>query len=266
MDEPNELGAIQAQGRTADIYNWKNNCILKLFHNWFDLDSIRYEQRMSRAVHASGLPVPDVKDLIQVKGRYGLIYERVDGFTMLDILFQQPWRVDQLGQLLANLQVEIHRSKLQPDFPSQRDRLRKKLHNAARLPGNLRQSLLAELERLPDGRQICHGDFHPGNVIMQPERAVIIDWIDASRGNPLADVARSTIIALGAAGSSQIADPKMKAIVIDFHQAYLHHYFTLQPEGRAEYQRWLPIVAGARLSENISEIESWLLSQAGDSL
>jgi hypothetical protein len=47
-----------------------------------------------------------------------------------------------------------------------------------------------------------------------------------------------------------------------FHGAYLRRYFTLRPGGREEYGRWLPIVAAARLSENIPEIEQWLLAQA----
>ena len=43
---------------------------------------------------------------------------------------------------------------------------------------------------------------------------------------------------------------------------YLRRYFALRPEGYEEYGRWLPIVAAARLSENIPELERWLLAQA----
>jgi len=32
MADSIELGMILAQGRTADIYNWKDNHILNLFH------------------------------------------------------------------------------------------------------------------------------------------------------------------------------------------------------------------------------------------
>ncbi len=47
-----------------------------------------------------------------------------------------------------------------------------------------------------------------------------------------------------------------------FHTIYLRRYFALRPAGRVEYGRWLPIVAAARLSENIPELEAWLLAQA----
>ena len=116
--------------------------------------------------------------------------------------------------------------------------------------------------QLPDGDQLCHGDFHPANVLATPQGEVIIDWIDATRGNPLADLARSSIIAQGVAATEQTTSPVEKLFVRLFHTIYLRHYFALRPGGREEYGRWLPIVAAARLSENIPEIEQWLLAQA----
>lgn len=130
------------------------------------------------------------------------------------------------------------------------------------MPASLKTDVLAALSVLPDGRQICHGDFHPGNILLTPGRAVVIDWIDVSRGNPLADVARTTIIALGAAASSQVPNTALKVIVRLFHSIYLHRYFQLRPGGEEEYRRWLPVVAAARLSENIPELERWLMHQA----
>ncbi len=34
------------------------------------------------------------------------------------------------------------------------------------------------------------------------------------------------------------------------------------PARETEYRRWLPVVVAARLSENIPELEQWLLEQA----
>jgi len=130
------------------------------------------------------------------------------------------------------------------------------------LPGSIRQAFLEKLSGLPDGSSICHGDFHPGNILLASNRVVVIDWIDASRGNPLADVARTSIIFLGAAASSQIRNYPMKIFIRLFHAVYLRCYFQLQPGGEAEYYRWLPIVAAARLSENIPDLEQWLVQRA----
>jgi aminoglycoside phosphotransferase (APT) family kinase protein len=134
--------------------------------------------------------------------------------------------------------------------------------NRRPLLSSIKVAVLDALSTLPDGDRICHGDFHPGNILLTTGRTVVIDWIDASLGNPLADVARTTIIALGAAASSQIPNSALSIIVRLFHSAYLHNYFQLRPGGEEEYRRWLPVIAAARLSENIPELEHWLLQQA----
>jgi hypothetical protein len=65
-----------AHGRTADVYLWDDTHVLKLFHKWFDLESIEYEFKIARTVHTSGIKTPAALELIQVEGRNGLLYER----------------------------------------------------------------------------------------------------------------------------------------------------------------------------------------------
>jgi uncharacterized protein (TIGR02172 family) len=257
-----ELGKPLALGRTAELYAWEDGRVLKLYFDWFEPDSIRFEQRMARAVHAAGLPVPAAFDLVEVNGRQGLVYERVDGTEMWSELEKRPARLIALARRTAELHAEMHANPTRPEFPSQRHRLEGKIRDAQALPASLQAVALAALARLPDGSSICHGDFHPGNILVAPGREVVIDWIDASLGNPLADVARSTIIALGAAASSQVPNPLLKISLRLFHAIYLRRYFRLRPGGKAEYRRWLPVVAAARLNENIPELESWLLGTA----
>lgn len=89
---------------------------------------------------------------------------------------------------------------------------------------------------------------------------IIIDWIDTTLGNPLADLARTTIILSGAV-ACQIENPVEKVIIRIFHGIYLRAYFHLRSGGEGEYRRWLPVVAAARLSEGIAELEDWLIGQ-----
>lgn len=252
-----------ARGRTADIHEWDDGYVLKLFHNWFELENIEYEQKIARAVHASGVKSPAVGKLVQVEGRSGLIYERVAGASMLEMFQRKPWRVIQLGRTLAELHAQMHKCVCDAEVPMQRKKLQNKIKNADALPVYLKPKLLEALASLPDGDRVCHGDFHPANVLISENGSTVIDWIDATRGNPLADVARTSIITLGAVASSQISNPVLKVFVRVFHSAYLKHYFRLRPGGEDEYRRWLPIVAGARLNENIPELETWLVEQAG---
>jgi uncharacterized protein (TIGR02172 family) len=251
-----------ARGQTADVYDWDSGHILKLFHSWFELEDIEYEQKIARIVHARGLNSPAVGELLQIEGRNGLIYERVAGKSMLDIFRTKPWKVFQYGKMLARLHAHMHANVSSRELPTQRKKLENKLNHGDALPSSLRTRLLKTLEVMPDGDRVCHGDFHPDNVLISGKSAAIIDWMDASRGSPLADVARTSIILSGAAESTQVPTRWQKAFVKIFHTTYLKHYFRIHANGVDEYRCWLPIVAGARLSENIPELEQWLVKQA----
>lgn len=240
--------------------------MLKLFHNWFDLEDIKYEAQVARAIQAWGLPVPRVGDIVQLNSRNGLIYERVNGHSRFEALQRKTWRLFYYARRLAALQVQIHTRVLEIELPHQRQRLENKICHADALPRSIQSTLLPALNTLPDGERLCHGDFHLGNILLTANGEVVIDWIDASLGNPLADVARSSILALGAIASEQIPDLFDKAVLYLFHAAYVRSYFKLRPGGEAEYRRWFPVVAAARLDENIPELESWLVAQARRSL
>ena len=252
-----------AHGRTADVYDWDDGHILKLFHSWFELPNVEYEFKIAQAVHASGVKAPAVKELIQFQGRNGLIYERVAGESMLDVLLRKPWMVFRYARTLASLHAQMHECVFETaGVPEQRKRLQNKINHADALSTSLKTSLLNAFQSLPVDNHVCHGDFHPANVLVSGEESNVIDWMDASRGNPLADVARTSIIALGEAESAETPNSLIKGFIKLFHSIYLKHYFRLRPGGEDEYRRWLPIVAGARLSEGIAELEKWLVKKA----
>jgi aminoglycoside phosphotransferase (APT) family kinase protein len=156
----------------------------------------------------------------------------------------------------------MHAVESVPELPHQRQRLESKLRSAEALPERPRSAALEALKSMPTGERLCHGDLHPGNVLLTAHGDIIIDWIGATRGSPLADVARTSVMSLGAAASDQIPHPLMKAFVRIFDAIYQRAYFHLRPGGQREYRRWMPIMAAARLNEAIPELEAWLIRQA----
>ena len=252
-----------AAGRTAEIYPWEEGTVLKLFYDWFDVDSIRYEAQIAQAVSAIGVPAPAVGEIIQVNGRNALVYERLDGSAMWAVMARNPFRLVRCAHSMAAIHAAMHLRGMGTELPPQRQRLLRKIEQAQALPAHLRSKVLAVLESLPDGDRLCHGDFHPQNILITPGGERVIDWMDATRGNPLADVARTSILILGAAATNQTPNLWMKILVRGFHWIYLRRYFQLRPGGEAEYRRWLPVVAAARLSEQIPELEQWLIANVG---
>lgn len=164
-----------ARGRTADVFEWDDGYILKLFHNWFSLEDIAYELRIARAVYASGVKSPAVKDVVQVQGRNGLVYERVKGETMLKMFQRKPWMAISYARTFAKLHAQMHECVFEADIPKQRTKLQRKIQSVDALSEPLKTSLLHSLGSLPDDDKVCHGDFHPDNILMSESDATIID-------------------------------------------------------------------------------------------
>lgn len=182
-----------AAGRLADVYAWGDRHILKLYRHGCSPTVADREAAGTRMAHAAGIPTPAVLDVTRVEDRVGLILERIDGPTMLQALCERPESAHSLAHQLATLAVHLH-SCGATNPPSQRQLLQVNIGRAKGLTEDMKAEVLHLLGLLPDANSLCHGDFHPGNVIMTTAGPVIIDWLNATRGNPIADVARTTLL------------------------------------------------------------------------
>jgi uncharacterized protein (TIGR02172 family) len=246
------LGQRLAEGATAEVYAWEPGWILKLFRDWAPATWVDYEAGVARAVHASGVPVPAVGDVIETHGRRGILYERVDGPSLLRNLMVAPWKVSRIARMLADLHVNLHAQQGNSDLPSQRERFQYKIRKVPNLPEPLKEAVLRLLDTLPDGDRLCHNDFHPDNILMTSKGPVVIDWMDASRGNPHADVVRTSLML-------QIGQPPHAGRITrrliniarkQLHAGYLRHYCRRTQTNLQDLNRWMPVIAAVRLLEN----------------
>lgn len=261
MPNPNPPATLQklATGRTAEVYAWESGQIVKVYFPQFPRADAEYEADIATKVQAAGIACPRFYGLSEMANRPALVYERINGQPMAEIVQRQPWRTPQMARRMARLHRSLHQASSDSELPLQREKYRSRIEHNPRLDPHLKQTLLKRLDALPEARRICHGDFHPGNILCTPQRDLGIDWIDVSLGHPLADVARTSILLLGMAAT--IGNAFIVGIVRWFHSVYLENYF--QPdEDRSVYRAYLPIVAAARLAEGITELEPWLLKQA----
>jgi hypothetical protein len=102
-------GKLLGQGRTAEVYAWGDFQVLKLFFTTWPVEWIHQEARVARVVHEAGLASPAAGDLIEVEGRLGIVYERIDGPSMLEEVARHPWRIVSLAHQFADLHLAMHR-------------------------------------------------------------------------------------------------------------------------------------------------------------
>jgi aminoglycoside phosphotransferase (APT) family kinase protein len=94
-------------------------------------------------------------------------------------------------------------------------------------------------------RVICHGDFHPLNVVVDGDAASVIDWTDAGLAPREADVARTLLIfriaAIAAEGRAERA--ALKAIGPVMARRYERAYRRTAPLDPERMRAWEAIQA-----------------------
>ncbi len=252
-----------AEGATGEIFEWDDNKILKLYHEDASPGLAEQEAVYASIAHDAGLNTPAVIDTITVENRQGIIFERVHGVTMVEAILADPQKLVPYARLLAELQVDMH-AHTASELPSQRRQLQRKIQSAPGLTLEIKEAILTDLNQHPEDSVFCHGDFHPDNILITAKQPVIIDWIDATQGNPLADVARTTLL-LRAGGllpaTDELRRQKITELRYLFYEAYLEHYTQMCTVSHRTIARWEPCVAAARLSEGIDDDEKTALLQ-----
>jgi aminoglycoside phosphotransferase (APT) family kinase protein len=189
--------------------------------------------------------------------------ERIDGPDLLTLAGSRPWTVFRMGRICGDVQARLHATKASRRMPAVRDVLRQWMESSDRVPKHLAEFARDILKGLPDGDALCHGDFHPANILMAGETPVVIDWANAMRGDPAADVGRSLVLF----GIGEVP-PGSPVLVRYLHRigskivtwGYLRAYRRARPLDMELVERWVVAHAAARLAfERIPEEEGPLV-------
>ncbi|MGH9288335.1 MAG: aminoglycoside phosphotransferase family protein [Acidimicrobiales bacterium] len=248
------LGEQLATGSRSAVFAWGRDAVAKVPFAATPEAWIHFEALYTAAVHDAGAPAPRFHGIEMIGGRAASIYERVHGTSMWDHMLEHPAEVGAHTRLLAELQAHLFTLVPPVALPAQRDRLRCKIREAA---SRAHPSLIAALELLPptSPSRLCHGDLHPGNIIMASDGPVIIDWFDAARGDHVADIARTSLLmstrAHGRKGPGHL--PGAQQEILDLaRDSYLDAITDLVAPDPGDVRRWEAVVAVARVAEGIA--------------
>jgi aminoglycoside phosphotransferase (APT) family kinase protein len=248
------------QGREAEILEWGDGRVLRLLWSAERERHLDREETALRAASAVGAPVPVAYERIEVDGRPGLVMERLDGTDLLTRLGSRPWTIRSTGPLLGRLHARLHEVPAPPTLPTLKDNIRELLElRHDRVPADLATEALDGLAGLPDGDRLCHGDFHPGNVLLTSAGPRVIDWPGASRGDPMADVCRTRLLVV--LGAVPAHAPALVRRLDRAGRSWLLRSY-LRAYGRPDNEaigRWERVLAIARLAEGIDAERAALL-------
>ncbi len=235
-------------GELSEVYAWQEGWVLKLFHTGMPLEYVEHERAVTADVRDAGLPVPLVGEVVTVDQRHGLLLEHIEGVSLLELWLGNLADYRPIIDLLATLQQQIHQAKSPSTlFPSQREWLYNNINDSDDIPPTKKQQFLATLAALPSESSLCHGDFHPNNILVRPTgEPVIIDWFSATLGSCAADVARTDYLIREAPLPESLAallSPSLRQTAAD-------HYRTAYTTPLDNFEQWRSVLQAATIWEN----------------
>jgi aminoglycoside phosphotransferase (APT) family kinase protein len=253
-----------AQGREAEVFLEPDGSVLKLLRNPAWGDRVHREASALDALRRHGHLAPRAMRTVTVDGRPGLVMERVEGGDLMSLLGRRPLSVFRAGTAMGEVHAAMHECEAPDDLPDLRDEVRRRICSADALPDDLRKRALGILGALPGGERLCHCDLHLGNILGTWDAPVVIDWGDASRGDPLADVARTHLLhRVGTpppgspAAVRALAPIGRRILTAKYMSAYRRR--TGDSTDPAALERWEIVWAAARLWEPVPEERRALL-------
>jgi Ser/Thr protein kinase RdoA (MazF antagonist) len=236
-------GELLGRGRRAQVRAHGPD-VLKLYVEDGKTEAFR-EAAILSLVERAGLPAPVVRAAGTFDGRWGLLMSRAPGDPFAAQAQRDPACVPRMLDVLAGLQAKIHAAP-GAGLPAFAARLHAAFDRAPALEEPLRRGLHDALGTRPAGDRICHGDFHPFNVVGPFAAPIVIDWPDATCGPPAADACRTLLLL-------ELAMPSIA-------RPYLEAYCAAAGMLREEVVQWMPLLAAARLAEGIPEETERLLA------
>jgi len=235
---------VIGEGMTTKVYRDGNKAI-KVYIN-APFDEAENEAERQRFAYNAGLPVPAVYDVRYLDNNMvALDMEYINGKP----LFRQGMDKDERNAAilsLVKLQCDVHNVKA-VNQPKQSERIKWRIENTQYLDDKTKEKLLELHYHLDtDDDYLCHGDFHPLNILNDGNKLWIIDWVDATSGNYLADACWTYLI--------------FKQYITRCAGVYLSIFCKEAKVKKEDVLTWLLIVTASRLHENIDEkSKEWLI-------
>lgn len=239
-----EFNNVIGVGAQGTVYH-SGKYAIKLFKENYDKSNVFYEALINSKVENIGIPIPKVYEVINIENKMAIKMDYIKGISLFDVMYKDIDNSSFYIEQMVKLQIEINSKKILLPF-SLKNKLQYKIINNYELTDIQKNKLLILLNELPDGNELCHGDFHGNNILICDEKYWIIDWIDSTYGCADGDVCRTYMIYYFYA--RELAD------------IYLTMYCNNTGKTKDTILAWLPVIAAARLSENKSNEKEMLLS------
>ena len=214
-----------AKGNSAEIYKQNENKICKLFYKNYPKQLVEHEFNNAKIIYKLGINTPFAYDIVFIEERYGIIYEKVNGTTLLSKINTENTNVDFWIENFVNFQKDF--LKYQSDaLISYKDFLK--------LFASESVDLIKKIDNLQDGNFVLHGDFHPENILIDNKsNFILIDMMNVCKGPLLYDIARTYFL-------------------LGYNPIFQERYLSLMGYSMEEIKPYLEVISLVRENEMIT--------------
>ncbi|WP_078548725.1 phosphotransferase family protein [Litchfieldia alkalitelluris] len=214
------------------------------------------EKSIMRMAQNHGIKVPKVYKVKCIEEYAVMSLEWVNGKTIFDELRENPKNACNLGSEFGRSQATLHQISFR-EYESD-SWLSSKNEEEQDVLNRIRNKFTLS------SKSLLHLDFHPLNVLVdENEISGIIDWTNASVGDPRFDLARTySILKIEGYNFQKVVDP---TVFEKFGKGWIQGYESLNGSIQLDplFNEWAGVkmrqdLQGKRPSEHMQRIESWI--------
>ncbi|MBN2440223.1 MAG: phosphotransferase [Spirochaetales bacterium] len=194
-----------AEGGQSRIYNFDETKIIRVPKRESDYERIKYEYDVYKSLEDM-VNVPKVYEIVDYKDIPCLIMEKITGNDLFFNLKKNLFNIFTLPKILATLHSELFQISINNTFENNHNKAIYCISKSTSLSSEIKSILLERLNTLEFGSVLCHGDFHPGNIIEANNHNYIIDWSSATIGSPLFDIAHTFLLLMNIPKLNNVSD------------------------------------------------------------
>lgn len=239
-----KCGKILGFGNTATVYEWGEGKVLKLFSQGYPKEAVEKEFHNAKAISSMDFPKPKAHEIISLEEHVGIIYDKVDGESLLDWVIKTG-DLQECAVFMAKLHKAIFQNKI-VNVPNYKEFLKYNILNSPSANLRKQKEALQILDKLKDGNTLCHGDFHPGNIFISDRNTTVIDFMNVCHGDFLYDVARTVFLVEYTPVSAEVEDA---GAVLQLKKTLADLYLIQMNVTREMIQDYLSVIIAARAGE-----------------
>lgn len=174
---------ILGKGGSGTVYRLNEDTIVKVFKEGKEYDDIDKERGYARTAFVAGIPTAISFDIVKVGSQLGAVFECMNSDTLSNAFKSHPEKFDEYIDKYVELYRLLSTTEVKDTFENIRELSLERLNRMEKFLGAQDTDILRNcVNAMPDSNTLVHGDFHPGNIMLQGDELMLIDMADLTNG------------------------------------------------------------------------------------